>query len=227
MALVTVPEMKAFLGIETSDQDIKLELILDSMIGWIEEEFKHYGLLLGDNELTELRDGTGDPHFFTRFRPINSVTSVHVSASGPDQVFDATTLVPANEYVVKGGEGKVELVLGSLIFFGAHHRPHGHAHDVHRTSIFRFGIQNIQVIYKVGLNPIPKDIKLALMSVVDSFNTRAGKTGFKSEKLGDYSYTLREAEKISSAESSTPTGMAFELKLLLSHYLKPTFTVGI
>lgn len=223
MALVTLPELKEFLGIKTDDQDVKLRLILESMSDWIQEEFKSYGLLLGDNVLTELRDGTSDPFFFTRFRPINSVTSVHVSASGPDQVFDATTLVPNNEYVVKGGEGKVELVLGSLIFFGAHHRP---ARE-HQPSIFRFGIRNIQVIYNAGLNPIPKDIKLALLTVVDSFNTRAGKTGFKSEKLGDYSYTLRETEKLGSAESLTATGMSFELKLLLSHYLKPTFTLGI
>ena len=83
------------------------------------------------------------------------------------------------------------------------------------------------MIYKAGLDPIPKDIKLALMTVVDSFTTRAGKTGFKSEKLGDYSYTLREAEKLGGAESLTPIGMAFELKLLLTHYLKPTFTAGI
>lgn len=223
MALVTLPELKAYLGVTVDTSDVKLRMILESMSDWIVEEFKNYGLLLGNNALTELRDGAGDPFVFTKFRPIIGVTSVHVSASGPDQVFDSTTLVPADEYVVKGTEGKVELVLGSLTFFGAHHRP---ARE-HQPSIFRFGIQNIQVIYNVGFNPIPKDIKLALMTVVDSFNTRAGKTGFKSEKLGDYSYTLREAQKIGSAESSTPTGMAFELKLLLSHYLKPTFTTGI
>ena len=157
MSLVTVPELKAFLDVKTTDQDVKLQLILDSMLTWVEEEFKSYGLLLGENSLTELRDGTDDPFFFTRFRPIIEVTSVHVSPSGPEQVFDATTLVPNDEYVVKETEGKVELVLGSLVFFGAHHR-HGHPHgNEHRGSIFRFGIRNIQVIYKAGLDPIPKD----------------------------------------------------------------------
>ncbi len=222
--LVSLVELKEFIGIGGDDtsSDKKLQLILTSLDAWMTEEFKQYGLQLKKKvDITELRDGESLGHFFTRLRPIIQVQSVHVSPAGPNQVFDATTLVPVERYVVYPEEGRVQLVGGELFFLTV-----ATPRFAPERNVFARGHQNIQVIYDAGFEPVPQDIRLAVMTSIDNFNTRAGKTAFKAEKLGDYSYTLRESEKGAEAGTSVPKDMVFELKLLLSHFLKPTFSIG-
>lgn len=222
--LVSLIELKEFLGIGVDDtsSDKKLQIILTSLDAWMVEEFRQYGLQLKKKvDITELRDGESFSHIFTRLRPILQVQSVHVSPAGPNQVFDATTLVPDDQYVVYLEEGRIQLVGGELLFLTV-----ATPRFAPERNVFSRGRQNIQVIYDAGFEPVPQDIRLATMASIDNFNTRAGKTGFKSEKLGDYTYTLRESEKGAEAGTSVPKDMVFELKLLLSHYLKPTFVTG-
>ena len=222
--IVTMPELKEFLDLGTdTSQDKKLQLILTSLDAWIRREFEQYGLqLIKKTGILELRDGEALGHVFTRKRPIIQVTSVHVSAPGPDQVFDSTTLIPNDEYVVLEEEGKIQLVGGELAFLHV-----AVPRFAPPRNVFARAPQSIQIIYDAGFDPIPQDIKLALLTVVDSFSTRAGKSAFSSEKLGDYTYKLRESEKAAaSGGSAAPKDMMFELRLLLSHYLKETFTIG-
>ena len=219
-------ELKAYLGITDTSQDVKLRIILAAIEEWLAAEFELYGLKLNAEDITELRDGRNLDHIFTKFRPINSVATIHVSN---DQVFDATTIVDTEDFRVIGEQGLIRAAreFTRFPFFTSEFQTRFTAFQ---TGLFPFGVQNVQVVYNAGFGPkIPKQIQLAIFTVVDSYKERAGKGAFKSERLGEYSYTLREADKSTGASQALPGGglITVELRQLLSRFLKQTYTTGV
>ena len=61
MAIVTLTEVKEYLGIAVGDttKDPRLQIILDASDDWIQNKFADYGILilLDKNDRTELHDG--------------------------------------------------------------------------------------------------------------------------------------------------------------------------
>lgn len=227
MAIAALAEVKEYLNIPVSDtsQDARLQIILDASEDWIRNKFADFGLLIerDKNDRTELHDGgfvTGVsffPHFrhqqhfhfdtpqdlpadhvFLKLRPVASITSVHESRAGKDQVFDTTTQISADDFVVIPDQGLIRLLNGLR---------------------FDRGFQSIQVIYKAGFQPVPNDIKLALLIAVDQFVSKTGKGSLKSEKLGEYSYTLKDIE-------SQASDIDFLIGPKIGHYLRHTVIVG-
>lgn len=227
MAIVTLTEVKEYLGIAVGNttQDARLQIILDASDDWIQNKFADYGILipLDTSDRTELHDGgfVGgvsffphhrtqqqfhfDPprdlpvdHVFLKFRPVKSVTTVHESRAGKDQVFDATTEISSDDFVVIPDQGLIRLLNG-----------------------FRFdqGYQSIQVVYKAGFSPTPNDIKLALLIVIDQFVSKIGKASLKSEKLGEYSYTLKDI-------AAQANDIDFLIGPKIGHYLRHTVIAG-
>jgi hypothetical protein len=221
----SLAELKAYLGIEDETQDVKLQLILDAIEEWLAAEFELYGLKLKTETLIELRDGKNLDHIFTKFRPIISVATIHVSN---DQTFDATTLVDVVDYRVIGEQGLIRAAREFTRFpFSVNDFPS--RTTAFQTGLFPKGVQNVQVVYDVGFGvKVPKQVQLATFTVIDSFSQRAGKGAFKSERLGEYSYTLREGDKTTGGSQGIPGGaqMTFELKMLLSQFLKQTYLTG-
>lgn len=221
---VTLAELKTYLGISDSSQDVKLQLILDSLCTWLHEEFKSYGILLEETVLTEFHDGDHLDHLIANFRPIVSVASIHVSQQ---QIFDATTLVPATDYRIYNSTGIIRLIntAASFLFFPGLTQQAG-------LSVFGKGVQNIRLVYTAGFSTFPADVKMAVMTVVGKFRSVSGVGGggaaFSSERLGDYSYTLRDdgAGGPNGSLGAQGVFMVNELKLLLDHYLKATMVAG-
>ena len=221
----SLPELKAYLGIEDDAQNVKLQLILDAIEEWLADEFELYGLKLLSEDVTELRDGQNLDHIFTKFRPINSVATIHVSNQ---QVFDATTLVDVDDFRVIGEQGLIRAAREFTRFpFGEDDFPT--RFTAFQTGLFPMGVQNVQVVYNAGFGlKLPKQVQLAVFTAVDSYSQRAGKGAFKSERLGEYSYTLRETDKATGGSQGLLGGalMTTELRQLLSRFLKQTYTTG-
>jgi hypothetical protein len=219
MPLVTMPEVKAYLGITDTTQDVKLQLILESLDTWLKEEFKSFGLLAEKTcSITEYQDGPGIDRLITRYRPIISVASVHVS---DNQVWDATTLIAASDYRITNSTGIIRLVSQATSFYVfPYNQPYG-------SLIFPRGVQNIRIIYNAGFDPTPADIRLSLLTVIGKHHAEisdASFGAFSSERLGDYSYTLASPAPV--AEGGLGASGAFmikDLRMLLDHYLKATF----
>lgn len=227
MAIATLAEVKEYLSIPVTNtaQDSRLQIILEASIAWINNRFSDYGLLIerDKTDRTELHDGgfvTGVsffPHFrhqqqfhfdvpkdlptdhiFLKRRPVASVTGLFESRAGKDQVFDSTTEILAEDFVVIPDQGLIRLLSGLR---------------------FDQGFQSIQVVYKAGFSPVPSDIKLAVLIAIDQFVSKTGTGSLKSERLGEYSYTLKDIE-------SQEADIDFLIGPKIGHYLRHTVIVG-
>ena len=203
--IVLLTELKAYLGIPPEDetQDVKLSMILSFLTDWLRKEFEMFGLGLEVQTLTELLNGNKLTYIFTRFRPIVSIATIHQDSH---QIFDPTTLIAPTDYRFEPTKGLIHLVNGLR---------------------FESDVLNVQVVYDSGFDPIPGDIKLALMNVIGKFNTLSADKGlaYSSERLGQYSYTIRQDAGAGGGTIIGGALMVSELKLLLDHYFK-TVVVG-
>ncbi len=93
--LTTLANVKSFLGIKTADtaHDDLLSNLIARVTSRAGETF---GRTLIQATLTEIKDGEGRPSVWLSSPPIASVASVHESA---DQVWDADSLVDADDYI--------------------------------------------------------------------------------------------------------------------------------
>lgn len=227
MAIATLADVKTYLNIAIADtgQDERLQIILDASEDWIKNKFSDYGLLIERDKAdrTELHDGGFvhgtsffphhrhqqqfhyDPpkdlpreHVYTKLRPISNVVSVHESRAGKDQVFDSTTEISSDDFVVIPDQGLIRLLNGLR---------------------FDSGYQSIQVIYRAGFQPVPNDIKLALLITVDQFVSKTGVGSLKSERMGEYSYTVKDI-------ASQADDIDFLIGPKIGHYLRHTVIAG-
>jgi len=96
---------------------------------------------------------------------------------------------------------------------------------------FNIGVNNIQVIGTFGWQSVPNDIKLCVITLCEQYFSNIDNVGhissrvspFKSEKIGNYSYELRQ-EKNSISELDT-TGDK-NIDLILSKYTN-SFDIGV
>lgn len=200
MALTTLARLKAHLGITTNTDDVKLENILEGSSAFVEQWFNNVGRAIAKVVgQTDLIDGRDSPRIFTRFRPIITVTSVH---EDQNQDFIPASLLDPDTFRVYKEIGMIKLahINPRREFF---HGPH---------AFFFWGTQNIQVIYDAGFEVVPQDIQQAIVMIAAAFRGQAGREDKKSERLGDYGYTLAEIEKMPAVQG------------LLANYLTPVVT---
>jgi len=99
-------EYKALYSISGNSDDA----VIDSILGHIEAQIlRHTGgvTYVNTSEVTETNDHTGKaPYFYTRKRPIQSVTTIHQNSSIP-RAFDADALVDADTYDNDDESGKI------------------------------------------------------------------------------------------------------------------------
>jgi hypothetical protein len=116
--------MKGELGLPDTQDDANLTRLMTALEGRFESHLNR--LLARSVAETEYLDGGSEYLLLKRF-PVESVTSVHVSA---DQTWDATTLWASDTYVVNNLRGRI-------------------IRNVARTA-WSEGAQNIRVIYAGG-----------------------------------------------------------------------------
>lgn len=74
--------------------------------------------------------------------------------------------------------------------------------------------QNVALTYTAGFTTVPYDLQLAAIALVSLRWNSKGTEAYKSEKIGNYSYTLKDLDE------SNPFGDG-TIKLMLDQYRKP------
>lgn len=200
--LTTLDVVKAYLNIGTQDKDKDDLLILMIMAAtdFIE------GQLVGVDEMngsycnrrfaattytSAIYTGQGFRDLFMRQYPINSITTI---------IIDDTTEFPSGSST-----------LAELDFY----IDTDAAGNIINTGIWPSGDpQNIVITYNAGFSTIPSDLQLAAIALISLRWLSKGIESYKSEKIGNYSYTLKDIME------NNPFGDGM-IKDMLDRYRKP------
>ena len=139
-------------------------------------------------------------------------------------VVDDGSVITASEVILDVHNYNWFLLGGSNL-----HRPHrvGKKHRLEDAIIFPEGRENIEITGTFGYAAVPQDVEDAANAVVESLivnakNVTGKQTFFKSEKLGDYSYTKEDGDKMGIAGI-----IPMDAKLLLRNYKRPLQPVAV
>lgn len=166
--LVTIEEVKAYLGIADTDtaSDKLLQNLSVGVSAWVE---RYCDRQFKSDTYTEQHDGCGLSEIQVDQYPIISVTSVHDDS---ERGFGADTLIATTDYVFYANTGTIRLDGG----------------------IFTKGIQNLKVIYDAGYAKIPTDLAHAVVSLIaDRFRNKEHQ-GVQSMAIGSYKVTYTNEE---------------------------------
>ena len=153
MALDTLANVKARLGITTSADDTLVGLLQDSADKAVEN---YTNRDFAGGTFTEYFPG-GSEFVHLRNFPVDSVTSVQVDAA---RVFGAETLVPAADYVVHADRGVIQSVAGPFL---PRDKPGLVNADV---RVWTRGPRVVQVVYATPTGQVPADVKEAYARLV-------------------------------------------------------------
>lgn len=177
--LVDLDTMKDYLGFcPTRQEENILTLMIKSATDFIEGQLTGVDQMQGGycnrrfiatTYTSALYSGAGFKNLLVRQFPINSITTI---------IIDDTTKYPS------GSSSLAELgfyvdyeMLGNLI----------------NTNVWTSGDpQNIALTYNAGYSSIPFDLQLAVAALVAMKWNQKGNEAYKSEKIGNYSYTIKD-----------------------------------
>lgn len=127
---------------------------------------------LGMQTHVEVHSGRNRPRIWLRVRPVVAVSQVTVDGDPlDDSQGTAWTFVAETGELVRG-DG-----LGDSRF----------------APWFPAGVGNVVVTYAAGYDPIPADVRRATILTVQALHAASALSGaYKSESIGDYSYTLND-----------------------------------
>ena len=167
--LATLADIKTLLRITSSGEDSLLTIIKDA----VEQDVKNFcgrDFLIPSSAYTEYHDGDGTRQLRALQRPITDITSIHVDGG---RNFADVSLI-ATSKIITDAEARV---LGYIELFNAS---------------FLVGIKNVQLIYKAGYAAIPKDLSLAVKTIVCKIFKVADKQMWAqgSQTAGDLVITL-------------------------------------
>lgn len=183
--LVTLDEVKEYMGIETSDYDDLLNSLIDRMESFVQTYCQRS---FAEAERTEYYDGMiyNDGTLILNNWPVSAVASLYDDTA---RDFPADSQIEADDFVVYEDGGVLQLLIDNSVEY---------ASGSSRTSAgFQVGRQNIKITYTSGYatDEVPEDLKGAIIELVSGkFNVR-GQEGVKSERLGRWSRTFGTAQQ--------------------------------
>lgn len=155
LLLVTIDEFKSYKGI-TKPDDAKIMQIIEGASNYAKEYCKRSFIDYYSVDKVELHDASIYDTILLDELPVRSITSVEVSLDGdfsgtdPDKITTLeaySTYYPNNEdSLITSGLVGYPLALGGIK-----------------------GVPNLRVTYKAGYETTPKDMKLAVMDLVEYF----------------------------------------------------------
>lgn len=168
-SLLTLAELKTYLGVTTSDNDSLYELLINNVTDYIE---KYCGRRFAETSYTdEKHDGHDFNKLVLKQYPVNSTESFSIK----ERLYIGGTFseITSTDYVVDYNRGIIE-----------------------RVDSFEEGTQNYAVTYTAGYSTIPNDLKQAALDLISGMldlSKSAVKTGnIQSETLGDHSVTFAD-----------------------------------
>lgn len=164
-SLITVGDLKNFMGIDTPIYDEKLTMIVNAMTDYIESRCKRR---FQSTLYTEYVNGDDSDHLMMKQYPITSITSVEENSNSDNSSNWAT--LAAEEYFNIGPDLEAGLI--------------------RKTSRTFKGTANYRVVYTAGYTTLPSDLKYACYMLCSEAFNRSRSAGVKSESLGDHSITF-------------------------------------
>lgn len=186
MAIVTLADFKAHIGVSGTSEDSKLEVIL---LGAERAVESYCGRRFGSQSYTHEVDGSGAVALYLPQRPVTAVESVHVAVGEFGGTWSDDLLWSDGSAYMVDRTDESEDNVGRLLSM---------------RGVWPRGFRNVRVVYTAGYTRVPYDVKLAVMQLgaavrADSENGRP----VQSETLGDYSYTLLSRGSGASSEIGT------------------------
>ena len=186
--MITLEFLQEYLGV-TACTDVErwmLEHLEESAVAWVEGQTGHY------------------------FGPVDTFTQV-VNGSGREILW--------LDYIPETFTSIAYRTAANLsdwtIWDAAYYEQDGR--KLHRlAAVWPRGVRNIRLIYDAGYaaGEEPTEIRQAVLSLVSAAWKKKGLGPFKSEKIGDYSYTISESNEVD--ETSGLSAMS-----LLTHWMRP------
>jgi hypothetical protein len=155
--LVSLDQVVAYLGIDDAEED---NVVTDLINGASAAIAKMCGRKLKQQSVTEYHDGTGQSVIWLRHPPVETVSLYEDDT----RAFAASTLIASTDYVVDEDLGKL----------------------VYEYNAFGWGAEIIKAVYTGGYDPVPYDVQLACLLLIDwNYHNRHDKAGNKSSVGND------------------------------------------
>ena len=165
-SLVTIDEVKDFMGKTDSKDDEALTLISNGVTEFVENECNGRRFKQTDYA-NELYNGTDNKELQIDNYPLDEATGVVLEENNATDNSADWATVDADEYWIDWETGILS-----------------------KTTRFVKGQKNYRVDYKGGYATIPSDLKFAALSMIAEFFNRRKSMGVRMESLGDHSVTF-------------------------------------
>ena len=192
-ALTDLDNVKTFLGITGTDDDTLLEALINQASAFMEQytsrklKARDYDYSIAADKFDTFYDGDATSKLFLRQWPLNSVTSP-ILISGEEIAVASST-----DYY--GSTGFISYNLRGELYY---------------ESGFASGKQNIRVSYNAGYaagSPGYLELELLCQELVSLVYTQKDKLAFRSERIGNYAYSVRDLKKIEGRSITDPSSM--------------------
>lgn len=165
-------DFKEHLDIDSTDTSKDNFLINVLNAAW-KAAVNYIGYDLNVTNYVEYYDGDGSDTILLEQFPVISITSIYDDTA---RQFGPETLLQTTDYVFYPKTGKVQKLNSGnqYVVIGIPFSP----------IVFNKGVQNVQVTYQAGYNPIPYDAARAVILLGAWYAQRAGTEGKNAETLG-------------------------------------------
>lgn len=167
--IITLAELKSYLGVTDTSQDDVLNIFLDSANDFVEA---YVGRNIEADDYTEYKDWDGQRYILLENYPVNTITSFQVNQ---------WTLDTPDYQDVDASEYKLSPKLWKIFL----------------TFYKERGFQNYKIEYNAGYTTIPGDLKLATLKLAGSYYNGKNSDGVQRETVAGDSITF-ESQQVSN-----------------------------
>lgn len=164
--IATLAELKSYLGITGTSEDVLLTILLDSANDFVEG---YIGREIASATYTEYADGDGQREILLVNYPVISTTSFEENTGTLET--PVWTPIDPELYKLSPKVGKIFL-----------------------TFYKKRGFQNYKIVYIAGFATIPGDIKLATLKLASGYYNTRTSDGIKSEGVAGDSLVFETSE---------------------------------
>lgn len=167
--MITLAELKTYLGISWTDQDDLLQIFVDSANDWVKS---YLGKNIKADDYVDIKNGDWQRYILLDNYPVNSITSFE---------YNGWTLDVADWVELDKSRYELDPDVGKIFLTFYKHR----------------WFQNYRISYNAWYTSIPSDLKLATLKIASRYFNNINSDGIQREKVAGDSITF-ESENISN-----------------------------